>query len=221
MQEIKKNYVVQQVKAIKDAAESTLGFIHDRSQKEGLKFIFEAKFDKIGYNPLKIEMKMNVMEQINQSITLLTTYWILNQHLGQYFRAHLGERTGTDFEIFETDKENSPKYIFEIFAATDPYQNRKLLKDIQTVVKRKACAEAERSVCFCSPMPFKTSVIKYFEMQINWKEEINPDSTKEMKKYICIVQEKDQKKEIGIIWIKNETLLSWAVNLIKAAGAIK
>ena len=216
IKEIKKEYIIEQVKAINDAAELTLGAIHDRSPKNGLKFIFDAKFDKIGYNPLKPEVKDNLIEQINQSLTMLTTYWILDQYRGQYFRAHLGEKNGIDLEIFKSNKEDSPEHIFEIFAATDPYRNKKLLKDIKTVVARTNCNK--RSVCFCSPMPFRTSVKKYNGIQIDWENKIIPPQLpKEMEEYTCAVQ----KKEIGIRWIRNETLLSWAVNLIKAAEEIQ
>lgn len=203
LQEITRGYIGRQIEAIRTAANKTLDSI--RHQRDGLKFIFDSKFDQIGYNPLETNKGNNLLEQINQSMTLLTTYWILDQHRGRYFRAHLGEKNGTDLEVFESEKENSLKYIFEIFAATNPYQNKKLLKDIKTVVNRSACPGAERSVCFCSPNPFKTSVKKYYDIQIDWGKEINPE---EKEKYNCTVQE----KQIGIIWIKNETLFSWAVD---------
>jgi len=88
-----------------------------------------ARFDTIGYDPLSGE-PLNIVEQINQSFTILVSLRAVEQLFKMHpdaggFRLALGTTAGRDIESIV------PNLVAaETFAATRPDSNRKLAKDL-------------------------------------------------------------------------------------------
>lgn len=92
------------------------------------------RFHKVGCDPLDPSRPLNLVEQLNQTFTYLTTLeaaeWLLARHRrAAPFVLNLGTTGGPD--IVSADKQ----VVAEVFAAVRPQNNGKLRKDINKVAK--------------------------------------------------------------------------------------
>jgi len=118
------------------------------AEKEGIATLAKLKFDQIGRDPLDRERPLNLIEQLNQTFTYLTTLrgvkFLLEHHpKGAPFTVNLGTSAGPD--IVSSDK----NIVAEVFAATSPKSNNKLKKDLDKVSKMAA---KHKYVFYCSPV---------------------------------------------------------------------
>ncbi len=106
------------------------------------------KFNQIGYDPLDVSMKLNLIEQLNQTFTYMASFlaarYIFDHHdIKDSIRLNLGTQGGSDLE----SKDRS--IIGEVFATTNIRNNDKLKKDIERV---KSVSNAKhRYVFFIAP----------------------------------------------------------------------
>ncbi|MEI8268039.1 MAG: hypothetical protein WCI59_20110 [Betaproteobacteria bacterium] len=107
------------------------------------------KFNQVGCDPLDINIKLNLMEQLNQAFTYMASFhaaqYIFEKHNSEvdFITLNLGTQGGSDIE-------SSDKLIVgEVFATTNIRNNDKLNKDIAKV---KAVEHAKhRYVFFIAP----------------------------------------------------------------------
>ena len=105
------------------------------------------RFDTVGHDPLTGE-PLNVVEQLNQTFTILVTLRAIEQLFELHpdaggFRLALGTSSGRDIESVKPDL-----VAAEVFSATRPTSNQKLKKDIARLASDLA---QHRYVLFCSP----------------------------------------------------------------------
>ena len=117
-------------KSVEDAYEQLKALIKTNS---ALEFLFQMKFCKIGFNPIK-GTELNLIEQLNQSFSDLVIIEALLDLLSKYqeksFEIHLGTSHG--FDIESTDG----AVAAECFAVTSVFNNNKLDKDSQKIIER-------------------------------------------------------------------------------------
>ena len=127
-----------------DKASTALRALADR----GLPHLHRLRFEPIGSHPLHGH-PLNIVEQINQTFTCLVgleaVRWLLRHHpdVGG-FRLALGAVPGFDVESVVPDRVQA-----ETFAAVNPANNRKLVKDVSRL-RDKGTAE-HRYVFFAAP----------------------------------------------------------------------
>ena len=124
----------EKVKVAKKIGEDFLRKLAADSETD---LLFQIKFSKIGIDPL-YHTPLNLIEQVNQTYTLLVTaealkYLFKHHSQAAPFIISPGPQSGTD--IFSEDK---LKVAVETFAAVDPNNNQKLKKDIIRVSETKA-----------------------------------------------------------------------------------
>jgi hypothetical protein len=105
------------------------------------------RFDTIGHDPLTGE-PLNVVEQLNQTFTILVTLRAIEQLFELHpdaggFRLALGTRSGRDIESVK-----ERLVAAEVFSATRPTSNQKLKKDQMRLATDPA---QYRYVFFCCP----------------------------------------------------------------------
>ena len=118
------------------------------SRKDAMTFLFECKFNKSGFNPLDSSIKLNLIEQLNQTFTYLASlkgaeYIFLHHKKVKSLTLNLGTASGTDIE---TDEDGG--VVAEVFASVNPSNNRKLRNDISRI---KLINAKHRYVFFISP----------------------------------------------------------------------
>lgn len=97
----------------------------------------KMKFGGIGFDPLDSNRPLNIIEQINQSFTYLSSFYALEVLFTEYpelapFRLNLGTAPGSDIES------ECGGLAAEVFAAVAPTSNQKLKKDINKVLATDA-----------------------------------------------------------------------------------
>jgi hypothetical protein len=119
---------------------------HKRNPMELLRAM---RFDLIGHDPLT-GAPLNVVEQINQTFTILVTLRAveellikLHPEIRSGYRLALGTSSGRDIESVEKDL-----VAAEVFSATRPTSNQKLKKDIARLLPDPA---RHRYVFFACP----------------------------------------------------------------------
>ena len=105
-------------------------------QERGLELLRLLRFSKSGRHPLE-DRDLNFIEQVNQTFTYLVSLRAVRLLLEQYpgidgFLLNLGTQAGSDIESFDRT------VAAEVFAAVTPSDARKLVKDIQKVLKSPA-----------------------------------------------------------------------------------
>ena len=104
---------------------------------QGLPYLHKMKFDPIGYDPLDITRRINVIEQINQTFTYLASFAaakiLFGLHPNCGLRLNLGTASGSDIESVQDGF-----LAAEVFAAVTPRNNKKLRKDIDKVCAAQA-----------------------------------------------------------------------------------
>jgi hypothetical protein len=133
---------------VEEAASSALGKVADARVEGDMAALWRMKFEPLGFDPIDGTSRLNLIEQINQSFTYLTSalavklLFYLHPDLAP-FTLNLGTAAGSDIESL-----TKPGLAAEVFAATSPSSNQKLKKDIEKVGK----AEAKyKYVFFMSP----------------------------------------------------------------------
>ena len=118
------------------------------SGKDAMAFLYECKFNQSGFNPLDSSIKLNLIEQLNQTFTCLASfkgaeYIFLHHKKVKSLTLNLGTSSGTDIE---TDEDGG--VVAEVFASVNPSNNRKLRNDISRI---KVINVKHRYVFFISP----------------------------------------------------------------------
>lgn len=107
------------------------------------------KFEQVGFHPTGGH-PLNLIEQINQTFTFLValkaTEWLLEHHPeAGGFRLAPGAHAATDFDIMSV----APDVVgAETFAAVNPANNRKLVRDL---TKLSGCGCRHRYAFFSAP----------------------------------------------------------------------
>jgi hypothetical protein len=102
---------------------------------EPLEAMSVLKFENLGCDPLNPSRRLNVIEQINQTLTYLASLdaaqLLFEWHPGSgSLCLNLGTESGSDIE-----SQSSGLIAAEVFAAVSPKNNKKLAKDIVKVSK--------------------------------------------------------------------------------------
>ena len=118
------------------------------SRKDAMTFLFECKFNQSGFNPLDSSIKLNLIEQLNQTFTYLASfkgaeYIFLHHKKVKSLTLNLGTASGTDIE---TDEDGG--VVAEVFASVNPSNNQKLKNDINRI---SLVTAKHRYVFFISP----------------------------------------------------------------------
>ena len=97
----------------------------------------KMKFGGIGFDPLDSKRELNIVEQVNQSFTYLSSFYALEMPFTEYpklapFRLNLGTASGSDIES------ECGELAAEVFAAMAPTNNQQLRKDINKVLETNA-----------------------------------------------------------------------------------
>ena len=127
---------VQAIQAAADAG--AVAIANEISNGSGLELFRKLKFEKLGFDPLKQERSLNVVEQVNQTFTYLASFMAARLLFEWYphmerLDLNLGTAPGTDIESFDYGG-----VAAEVFAATSPSSNDKLRKDIRKVAASTA-----------------------------------------------------------------------------------
>jgi hypothetical protein len=115
---------------------------------DSLEFLYRMKFEALGHDPLVLERKLNLIEQLNQTFTYLASFRaaevLFDQHKDiSSLTMNLGTKSGWDIET-----QDGGGLVAEVFAAVTPENNRKLSKDIERVASSHA---KHRYVFFMCP----------------------------------------------------------------------
>jgi hypothetical protein len=116
-------------------------------EKNAFDLLRTFKFEHVGFNPERGEGKYHLIEQINQSMTYLTTAcalkWLKAKHPDLHWHGSLGPTGGTD--IFSYDE----SVLCEVFAAVNETNNQKLKRDIKKVLKAESTSSSVTRYVFC------------------------------------------------------------------------
>jgi hypothetical protein len=129
-----------------DSAARTAAWLR-KFDGEPMELLKALRFKTVGHDPLTGD-PLNVVEQLNQTFTILVTLRAIEQLIVLHrdaggFRLALGTSSGTDIESV------APNLVAaEVFAATHPKGNQKLNKDI---TRLKTIAACHRYVFFAAP----------------------------------------------------------------------
>lgn len=140
------NSLIEQLEASAAKTQSSIKKLVSR--KDAMFFLFECKFNQSGFNPLDSSIKLNLIEQLNQTFTYLASfkgaeYIFLHHKKVKSLTLNLGTASGTDIE---TDEDGG--VVAEVFASVNPSNNRKLRNDISRI---KLINAKHRYVFFISP----------------------------------------------------------------------
>ena len=129
-----------------NAAERTVAWLR-AFEGTSLELLSALRFQTVGHDPLTGEA-LNVIEQLNQTFTILVTLRAVEQLIAMHpeangFRLALATSSGRDIESVE------PNLVAaEVFSATHPGSNQKLKKDIARLTTDPA---RYRYVFFAAP----------------------------------------------------------------------
>jgi hypothetical protein len=128
------------------SAERTVKWLHD-FKGEPMELLTALRFKTVGHDPLTGE-PLNVVEQLNQTFTILVTLRAIERLIELHpeadgFRLALGASSGRDIESVAQNL-----VAAEVFSATSPPSNQKLKKDI---ARLKTDTSRHRYVFFAAP----------------------------------------------------------------------
>ena len=140
------NSLIEQLEASAAKTQSSIKKLVSR--KDAMFFLFECKFNQSGFNPLDSSIKLNLIEQLNQTFTYLASfkgaeYIFLYHKKVKSLTLNLGTVSGTDIE---TDEDGG--VVAEVFSSVNPSNNQKLKNDINRISLVDA---KHRYVFFISP----------------------------------------------------------------------
>ena len=126
-----------------------LSIVEQSGQRNGIKLLELMKFQQIGFDPLNLERRLNLVEQLNQTFTYLVSFaaaeLLFSWHPGlSELQLNLGTSPGSDLKSIEFGG-----IAAEVFAATSPNSNNKLQKDMAKVRYETA---AHKYVFFNCPL---------------------------------------------------------------------
>ena len=138
--------LTREIEEAADRTRSTLASIGAGS--DGINLLWSMKFQTVGHDPLDPGRHLNLIEQLNQTFTYLTTIRavrVLFDLHPEYapFTLNLGTAPGSDIQ-----STRNGGLAAEVFAATSPKSNRKLDADI---VKVGGISAQLKYVFFMSP----------------------------------------------------------------------
>lgn len=119
------------------------------AEETGIHALYRLKFEPAGFDPLDEGRSLNLIEQINQSFTILVSLraveLLLHAHpAAAPYRLNLGARSGWDIESHDGS------VVAETFAAVSPNNNYKLTKDVAKLAGARALY---RYVIYSSAQP--------------------------------------------------------------------
>lgn len=140
------NSLIEQLEASAAKTQSSIKKL--ASHKDSMTFLFECKFSQSGFNPLDTSIRLNLIEQLNQTFTYLASFKgaefiFLHHKKVKSLTLNLGSTSGTDIE---TDDDGG--VVAEVFASVNPSNNQKLKNDINRISLVDA---KHRYVFFISP----------------------------------------------------------------------
>jgi hypothetical protein len=102
--------------------------------ERGVDFLRRMRFDEIGRHPLE-DRDLNLIEQVNQTYSLLVTFKALRFLFGQHpdvvrYKVTLGPVRGYDIQSADGEE-----VVAEVFAAVEPSSNSKVTLDRDKVAK--------------------------------------------------------------------------------------
>jgi hypothetical protein len=153
-QEVKRTDLIRLERQLKRSTKQSLHLLscllaeHGRSNPIEVLSLF--KFTELGYDPLVHGRRLNFIEQVNQSFTVLASLKAAH-HLfattdAASIKMNLGPHKGFDLEV--SDGSASVFGVAEVFAAVSPNNNSKLKKDVDRV---RASSLPLRRVYFLAP----------------------------------------------------------------------
>jgi hypothetical protein len=130
-----------------EGAAHTAKWLAARTNDDPMSLLRAMRFDMVGHDPLTGE-PLNVVEQLNQTFTILVTLRAIEQLFELHpnaggFRLALGTSSGRDIESVK-----ERLVAAEVFSATRPTSNQKLKKDLMRLASDPA---QYRYVFFCCP----------------------------------------------------------------------
>ena len=156
---VTRNEIPEKVRQIFIAASRTLATLRTIRKEDDL--LFRFKFSSMGTKWDDPEQPDDFGEQIQQSMTMLTTYyavdWFCRQLIPEnkpVFTINGGDKNGPDISF---ENSHGIMMLCEVFAANDPYGNNKIFHDLKVIAKRKQECENGKKIlphiAFCSPIP--------------------------------------------------------------------
>ncbi len=121
---------------IKKAGAALTQCIRKMKARNPLEVLKEFKLDPLGFDPYDPGHKMNLVEQINQSATLLVAGAAVERLLGKHPSREgyvISRPTSKGYDLWAVDA----SVAAEVFAATCPGNNQKIIKDLAAVLKNK------------------------------------------------------------------------------------
>ena len=130
-----------------EGAAHTAKWLAARTNDDPMSLLRAMRFDMVGHDPLTGE-PLNVVEQLNQTFTILVTLRAIEQLFELHpnaggFRLALGTSSGRDIESVK-----ERLVAAEVFSATRPTSNQKSKKDLMRLASDPA---QYRYVFFCCP----------------------------------------------------------------------
>ena len=138
-----KDELKEKIRGILNSAKATLDKL-DKITADN--FIFEGKFGQLGTKLTDSCMPEDLGEQIQQSMTVLMTcyavYW-LNENTNFKYPFETSEAANNGADIYKKDS-----VTCEVFAAKNPWNNKKLYHDLNAIAKKGE--EKEKYIFYCS-----------------------------------------------------------------------
>ena len=149
--------IPEKVKQIMDSAQKTLARLKELKLPKDL--LFQGKFSMLGTKWNDADSSDDLGEQIQQSMTMLTTYYAIDYFSDKFkkyeFTICAGDKNGPDI-LFEDKSGNV--VLCEIFATNDPYNNEKIFHDLKILAERSQKYKNKNVylyIVFCSPIPLR------------------------------------------------------------------
>ena len=121
---------------IKKAAAALTQRIKEITSRNPLEVLKQFKLDPLGFDPYQPNQIMNLVEQINQSATLLVACAAVERLLRKHPSREgyvISRPTNKGFDLWAVDV----SVVAEVFAATSPGSNRKMTRDLKAVLTNK------------------------------------------------------------------------------------
>ncbi|HUT97987.1 MAG TPA: hypothetical protein VM054_02795 [bacterium] len=138
-----KSYVKLVLSSIDETTKKLLSYSNN-----GLNLFKDIKFTTFGVHPKDGNTPLNLIEQVNQVFTYLTTFWGIDELKSIYtekkFIAHLGTTGGFDIE-----SKDDKQICAEVFATVDPENNKKIHNDLQRLREGNYIT---KYLFYCSPI---------------------------------------------------------------------
>lgn len=106
------------------------------SARDPLEVVKDLKLELLGFDPYVPGQRMNLVEQVNQSATLLVACAAVERLLRKHPSKDgyvISRPTAKGFDLWAVDA----SVAAEVFAATNPASNQKFKKDLEAVLKNK------------------------------------------------------------------------------------